>query len=237
MASFIKEKDIVERLLQRLNQKYDELFDPKKSGQESGVDVGIRLPNGNIIGIQVTELDPHQEKGVARAKEKAIANANPDMPYSMWGQNNPTIAIQTLANSIKRKTEIAAKHSFNGFDEIWLLVCSGIPELGAVVSTIMMTPWLLAEDMDSETYQILSKSKYDRCFFFPILGAEQVFYRWEKNSKWEKFIRLEDINEIPRAAYVSGLTKAAKHGDWQEVDRLCDEECRNILSEMRQESE
>jgi len=87
--------------------------------------------------------------------------------------------------------------------------------------------------MNRATHSVLQQSKYDRCFFLAILGAEQAFYRWERNCGWEKSVKLDDPFEIPREAYVNSLHRAAAAGDWEAVDRLCDEECRKVLREMR----
>ena len=97
-----------------------------------------------------------------------------------------------------------------------------------------MMPWLSAEDLNTATDSLLRGSSYDRCFLLPILGAEQAFYPWDRASQWGKRVGLEDIGQVPREAYVQNLMKAAQAGDWQEVDRLCDEECRKVLAEMRQ---
>ncbi len=196
--------------------------------------MSVRLDDGRVIGIQVTEIDPHREHGTARAQEKTIAKAAPAKPYLMWGQNDPLVVIDALTSSIERKVAIAARHSFERCNEVWLLVCAGVPERGAVVSTFVMTPWLSAEDMNSATDSLLRGSKYSRCFLPSILGVDQTFYHWDRNSRWAKRVRLEDIRDVPREAYVNGLIKAAEAGHWQEVERLCDEECRKVLSEFQQ---
>ena len=96
-----------------------------------------------------------------------------------------------------------------------------------------MTPWLPAEDLNSATDGLLQRSKYDRCFLLPILGAEQAFYPWSKPSRWQKRVKLDHIRDVPRSAYVDSLMKPAEAGDWREVDRLGHEECRQVLAEMR----
>jgi hypothetical protein len=113
-------------------------------------------------------------------------------------------------------------------------VCAGVPEDGAVASTFVISPWVSADDMNTACNDILEKSKYAKCFFLPILGAEQATFRWEKGCGWRKSVQLEDIRDIPRAAYINDLQKAASIGDWNEVDRLCDEECKRVLAEMRE---
>jgi hypothetical protein len=234
MASFKREEALVRHLLSRLQLGDAATSDPNVSGTESGVDVTVHLVDRRTIGVQVTEVDPYAVPGSARGQEKAIAKAAPDRPYFMWGQNDPSVVLDAVARAITHKVEIAAKHSFDGYDEVWLLLSGGIPEHGAVVSTFIMTPWLLAEDLNRATDSLLRGSRYDRCFLLPILGAEQAFYPWDRASRWGKRVGLEDIGQVPREAYVQNLMSAAQAGDWQEVDRLCDEECRKVLAEMRQ---
>jgi hypothetical protein len=147
----------------------------------------------------------------------------------MWSQNNPLIVLDAIARAITRKVKIAAKHPFDGYNEIWLLVCAGMPD--AAASTFVMTPWLSADDLNSATDNVLQGSKYDRCFLFPILGAEQALYLWDRASHWKKRVQLEDISQVPRQAYVDSLMKARNQ---EERDRLCDEECRKVLAELRQ---
>ena len=236
MASFEREKNLFERLATRLGLDVRAAFDPKAtaSGAETGVDVGVRLKDGRTIGIQVTEVDPHVQRGKARADEKRAAKASHNGVYGGWGQNDPKVMLDAVTRSIVGKIKIANRHDFKGYDETWLLLCASIPESGAVISTIMMTPWISEADLGRDTGPVLQASKYTHCFLLPILGVEQAFYRWEKNGVWEKSVQLENTHDVPRAAYVGNLSKAAAEGNWGEVGRLCDAECKNVLSEMRQ---
>src|SRR5262249_53781412 len=141
MASFGREKTLVGHLLDRYRLRLQgEATNPNVVGQETGIDVALRLVDGRRIGIQVTEIDPWAVPGSSRAQEKAIAKMAPAKPYGMWGQNDPSVVLDAIAKIIKRKVEIAAGHSFDGFDEVWLLICAGVPEYGATVSTFVMTP-------------------------------------------------------------------------------------------------
>jgi hypothetical protein len=234
MASFKREEALVRHLLGRLQLGDAATTDPNASGTETGVDVTVHLVDRRTIGVQVTEVDPYAVPGSARGQERAIAKAAPDRPYFMWGQNDPSVVLDAVARAITRKVEIAAKHSFEGYDEVWLLLSGGIPEHGAVVSTFIMTPWLSAEDLNRATDSLLRGSRYDRCFLLPILATEQACYPWDRASRWGKRVGLEDIGQVPREAYVQNLTKAAQAGDRQEIDRLCDEEWRKVLAEERQ---
>ena len=232
---YIKEKDLVERLLFRLRLNWQAPSDPNADGKETGIDVIVPLNDGRIIGVQVTMLDPHPEPGKARAREKRIAGPTP-IVYGDLAQNNPQIYLDALVSTIKRKIDIAEQHSFEGLDltEKWLLVCAGIPEPGAAISTTVMTQWLHEHNIERVTGGVLQQSKYDRCFFLPILGSERALYKREKNLAWEKVVSLDDLHDVPRTAYMNDLTLAAAADDQQEMDRLLDEEVSDTLREMRE---
>jgi hypothetical protein len=233
MANFEREKALVQLLLGRLGL-HGFLSDLNADGPETGIDVMVDAADDCTIGIQVTEADPHLEAGRARGREKRAAGTDTSKVYHGWAQNDLQIVLGSLSRSINRKVAIAARHSFASVGEVWLLICAGIPEHGAVISTIAMTPWLSAADLNRTTHSALQQSKYDRSFLLTILGAEQVLYRWERNCGWRKSVKLNDPFEAPREAYVDSLQRAAQAGDWQEVDRLCDEECKETLREMRE---
>lgn len=232
---FEEEKNLVECLLLRLRLGWQAPSNPNAGRKETGIDVLVPLSDGRIIGVQVTTLDPHAKPGKARAQETRIAGVTPSV-YGGWAQNNPQVYLDALVRAIERKIEIAEQHSFEGLDlaEKWLLVCAGIPKHGAAVSTTVMTPWLPEHDIERVTGGALQRSKYDRCFFLPILGSERALYKREKNSAWEKVVSLDDIHEVPRAAYMNNLMLAAAADDQQEMDRLCDEEISDTLRGMRE---
>lgn len=174
MASFKREKALVKHLLRRIGLDDASLSDPNARGSETGMDLIVHLADGRAVGIQVTEIDPHAEPGKARAEEKRIAGKEQDHAYGTWTQNDPEIILASLARSVERKVTIADRHSFSDVAEVWLLVCAGIPEHGAAVSTFVITPWLSADDLNAACNSALEESKYARCFFLSILGAESA---------------------------------------------------------------
>ncbi len=165
MAGFEHEQSSVRHLLTRLGLGGATTYNPNVAGKETGIDVTDRLVDDRNIGVQVTEVDPYAVPGLARAQEKAITKTAPAGPYFVWRKNDPSVVLNAIARTIKRKVEIAAKHSFAGFDEVWLLVSPGVPELGAVISTSVPTSWLSAADLNSTTDDLVRGSKYSRCFF------------------------------------------------------------------------
>jgi hypothetical protein len=194
MASFEREKQLVGHLLRRLNLGRVSVWDPNANGSETGMDILIHLADGRVVGIQVTEIDPNTKLGTARSEEKRTAGKDRSRIYFGWGQNDAKVVLESLVRAIKRKVDIAARHSFERVDEVWLLVCGGIPEHGAAISTFVMTSWLSAAEMGQATDRLLQGSKYDCCFFLPILGVEQgVLWMGEKP-------RLEKIGETQRSS-------------------------------------
>jgi hypothetical protein len=231
MSKFEREKALTLHLLNRLGMTAAAISDPNSGGPEKGIDVLVQFTDGRTVGIQVTEVDPFAARGTARANEKRLSRAAPNKPYFLWGQNNRAVILGAIAHGIRRKVQIGARHSFKFVDEVWLLICAGVPEHGAMGSTFVMTPWLSVDDMNSSTDHLLRGSKYNRCFFLPIVGVEQSFYWWDETIRWKKSVHLEATRSTPREAYVQSLLDASTQ---QEFDGLVAEECRLILQEMRQ---
>jgi len=226
MASFDLEKDRVERLLARLGLLGFTLTDPG-TAPETGIDVVAELSDGRRIGIQVTEIDPHQKPGKARKQENGLAKAADGRPYGSWAQNDTAMVLGAFRNAVEKKIKIAARYAFDGVDEVWLLMCGGVPE--APVSTFIMSSWISAADLDTVSAADLQASKYSQCFFLPIIGTEHAFYRWAKGVGWQKSTRSDEMGDDPRPGYVASLFRAVNQ---EELDRLTDAEAMRIWREF-----
>jgi hypothetical protein len=97
-------------------------------------------------------------------------------PYFGWAQNDPGKVVAAIERAICEKISKANKHGFPGFDDAWLLISCGVPELGAVVSTFVMTPWISTDDLNRSTANMLVASKYDAVFVHSILGSEKTLF-------------------------------------------------------------
>jgi hypothetical protein len=176
---FELEKGRVERLMQRLG-KSAEYLDPQPGGHardESGADV-IAVIDGQRIGIQVTDIDTGDKPGQARQEEAALARDGTTYCTS--------IPIQVVVRAITRSVERKSRISSTGFDEFWLLLCCGLPQWGAMTSTMVMTPWL-DPTLDAATLPILSGSNYSQAFIHAPLGIEeQALYQWARGGAWAK---------------------------------------------------
>src|SRR5271156_1886877 len=184
MASFEKEKGRVVLMMQRLGIAPDEYRDPNVTAGETGADV-VAVIGRRRIGIQVTDLDTGEAAGTARAAETRLARdaAKRGSTYGTWAQNDTGKIMDAIVRSLGRK----ARMSFAGFGEFWLLMCAGVPELGAIGATSVMTPWLSPEALDAATLQNLAASKYTRAFLHAILGVEEkALYQWQLGGGWSK---------------------------------------------------
>ena len=189
---FTRERHLVELLLKRIAVDASGYLDPNDAtGVETGVDV-IAIVTHKRVGVQVTEIDTGSKAGKARADEKKLAAAAAGGVYGAWAQNNSLELTRAITRSISRK----AVHTTDaGFDEVWLLIACGVPDLGSVVSTLVMTPWLTTANLDSATLTDLQKSKYDRVFIHSMLGVEGALYSWEPGQRWQKTVQLIAVED------------------------------------------
>ena len=164
---------MVQHLLNRLRLGEAATDDPNAVGKETGVDVTVGLTDGRLIGVQVTEVNPYPARRLGPRPGEGDCEDRSRQALWYVGAERSFGRSRAVARAITRKVEIAAKHSFEGYDEVWLLLCGGIPEHGAVVSTFVMTPWLSAEDLNTATDSLLRGSSYHGVSFFPSSGQNK----------------------------------------------------------------
>jgi hypothetical protein len=212
-AKFIRERHLVTLLMQRLGEGPGAYDDPNaRTGRETGADVLAYL-HGRRIGVQVTELDTGDTPGTARAGEKKDARDGQHRHggvYGGWAQNDPGKVVAAVQAAVARKVAISQRHDFRDFDEVWLLVSCGVPDLGAVISTFVMTPWLHADALNAATAGNLAGSKYARAFVHPVLGPEDALYHWTAGTGWRKETRLVDSRT--KGPSVWDILAAARRG-------------------------
>jgi len=187
-TKFAGEIQRVALLLGRLGIGVDEWRDPNASQKhESGIDV-VAVVQGRTIGVQVTDVDTGDFAGEAGRAEMALAKAahrDGKTTYAGWGQNDPDKLVEAFARAIARKSTHSQSWEF---DEVWLLITAGIPQHGRVVSTMVFTPWVSVDALDSATLPALGRSGYARAFFLPILSVEDALYEWRRNGQWQKSV-------------------------------------------------
>jgi hypothetical protein len=186
-----RESDLVRFLMQRLGIEVSKYHDPNaEEGQETGVDV-IAVTATCNIGLQVTELDTGSVPGQSRGKEKIAAREAENQcggVYFSWAQNDQAKVLEAIVRTISRKSVMTPVAKV---DEVWLLISCGVPELGAVVSTFIMTSWVDVAALNTATLSQLSKSKYSRVFLHAVLGVNRDLYQWSPSlGSWEKTTQL-----------------------------------------------
>lgn len=232
MASFEEEKVRVEYLLQRRRLTVSSpVVNPNEPGSpDTGVDCVATLTDGRTVGVQVTEQDPWLAPGT-RSKEKKLAALG--QPYGGFAQNSSGAVLDAICCTIKRKVEIAERHKFDGLSEVWLLICTGIPE--SPTSTFVPTGPLSPEDLERKSAEILCKSKYHWCFVLSLGGTEKALYQRQRGKVWEKLVDLPDIEQQPRSRYMQDLMVAHGSDDMEEFDRLTQQEVEQTLRNIRRE--
>lgn len=228
MADFRTEKALVEHLLQRLGLHATSISNANpEASQESGNDAVVVLEDGSEIGIQVTEVDPYERAGHARAAEARHAKAG--QVYGNFAQNDQEILINALTRSIRRK---CLSTPLRQGIKTWLLVSGNLPWQGASISTFVLP--LALESLEQATGSLLDQSCFDRCFIDLVLDSCQTLYSREKGSPWTRSNLTTEIH--PRSQYVAELCNATVAHDESEIDRLVEQEVRMVLTEMRKHS-
>ena len=225
---FVREKHLAELLMQRLGISVSHYLDPNAgAGQETGVDVIAVTANGRI-GIQVTELDTGSVLGRSRGEERKVAQQASGGVYSTWAQNDPAKVLEAIERSIARKSRMTQAA---GFDDVWLLISCGIPELGSVGSTIVMTPSLDVAALNNVTLGQLSKSKYRRAFLHAVLGVEHALYQWKAHQgSWEKTTQDE-----PPGTQGPSFFEVTRDPEWLDDPKgKSDRELEKVLREIRE---
>jgi hypothetical protein len=190
-AQFEREKYLTELLMQRRGRLALDYHDPNAdAGRETGADVLVVL-DGRRRGIQVTEIDTGPVPGQARAKEKKVSRDSGLATYGSWALNDRDDLLGRIQRAIAHKVEIAERHSFKEFDSVWLLMSAGVPEMGAVVSTLIISPGLDVAALDAATLDCIARSKYERAYLHCILDVERALYSWQRGGRWKKEVQQE----------------------------------------------
>lgn len=175
------ELELVKRLLNALGYQNFKL----KLGNNPGKlpDVIAMLADNRIVGIEVTEFhadEPSNHKGSKlRKEEEKKAKASAGRPYAMWGQPNYLPALRVR---IENKVNVAKKFDSAGYNELWLLIASQLPQLGGLASTFIFPPFVDARVLNDSFHEMLLKSRF-RAVYLHLLLVGTIF-EWSPSKKW-----------------------------------------------------
>ena len=190
-SKFQTESELVDRFLRLLGYSDFSLHDPNAAGTETGADVLVLMP-GKRYGVQVTVLhtdegrDPSRKGSELRRQEARFNNST--QPYAAWGVPNPMAALRYRIAEKSRKVYPAAD-----FDEVVLLVASGLPQMGVIGSTLVLDLALEIDRMNAELAPILQHSRYGSAYLFNIMGiGGPSVYEWQPDRGWRKIPKAVD---------------------------------------------
>lgn len=136
------------------------------------------------IGIEVTQFHADRDTGKKgsqlRAYEKGRTRRAPDCAYSM---SVPVDPIHGLCRAIDNKVRLAAQYSTDKrYDELWLLVASQLPQLGATASTFALQLCLPLEVLNAAVHNPLLQSRFRAAYLHLLL--ENTVYEWSPSGMW-----------------------------------------------------
>jgi hypothetical protein len=77
-------------------------------------------------------------------------------------------------------------HPQADFDEVILLIVSGLPQMGAIVSTSFFEQFLDVAKMNAELFPILDGSRYDCAYLFSMMGVGGESVREWRKGLWRE---------------------------------------------------
>jgi hypothetical protein len=139
---------------------------------------------GNLrVGIEVTQFhgdeEPNKKGSVLRATEERSARQAPNQSYAMNFPINPNPA---LVARVTDKIALAAAYDKARYDQLWLLIASGIPQLGAVAATFAVSEFVDIKQLNASTHALLSDSPFSAAYIQ--VHLRRALFRWSPHEKW-----------------------------------------------------
>ena len=139
--------------------------------------------DGKHIGIEVTQFHGDEQPGIKgsslRAEESKKVSNSGGRPYSVWGIADP---MPALVARINEKISAAATYGHDACDEMWLLVSSQVPKVGATAATFAFAPFVDVTKLNKATHSQLSASPFSAAYFH-LMMTHNVFC-WSRLSGW-----------------------------------------------------
>lgn len=177
-----------------MNQKQQEEMEQAARFLRALGHVGARLEAGDLpdviafiegrrIGIEVTQFHADEQPDVPgsslRAAEKKKAKDAGGRPYFQWGVANP---LPGLVARIKDKIAIVAAYDETRYAELWLLISSQLPKMGALAATYAVPGFIDIPQLNQDTHAALSRSSFAAVHLHLMLS--HAVYSWTRAEQW-----------------------------------------------------
>jgi hypothetical protein len=143
----------------------------------------VALIDSERVGIEVTQFHADEQAGVKgsalRAEEVKNVKDSGGRPYSQWGVANP---LPGLVARINEKISVAAAYDKTGYEELWLLISSQLPKIGASISTFAFAPFVNVTNLNKATHMQLCGSSFSAAHFH--LMMSHCVYSWSRSEEW-----------------------------------------------------
>jgi hypothetical protein len=143
----------------------------------------VAIIDGKHIGIEVTQFHADEQSGVKgsalRAEEVKKAKASGARSYAQWFVPNP---LPGVIARINEKISDAAAYDKAGHVQLWLLISSQLPKIGALGSTFAFAPFVDVTELNRATHMRLCRSSFSAVHFH--LMMSHGVYSWSRSEQW-----------------------------------------------------
>ena len=172
------ELSLAKSLLEALGQSFETILPSDRP------DVIVEF-DGKTIGIEVTTFHSDEtldSKGsLARAAEQKAARYRPSQINPSWQKLGPT---EGLVARISKKTNLAEAYERQTTADLWLLIATSLPSVGAEASTFAVPIFVDLVKLNIETHEMLCRSRFSTAYIHGHLS--HVLFSWNQSAMWHE---------------------------------------------------
>lgn len=193
--------------------------------------------DGKRIGIEETKLHPDAEDTGSKLRAAEETDARNGRQQGYWIKPDFWPALDSR---IKEKIAISRAYDHSRYDELWLLIGSSIPKIGAMASTTISSTTLqeaTVSNLNTRYGDLLKASPFAMVHWYLYMDQEKTLFTWSRAAEtWSK-----NTLPAPTGHYLDNMTfdemKAILNDpEWQkDPEAKCDAEIKKILEEFKQQ--